>query len=140
VLLDLPVHLGKHGFIDSDAKTSWMYGAIDTAVTLPDGLLDLITAGRPRDAAPGTVTITSIQPHEESFRCDRGPRPLPAYQLTVSGLVDPCIVLDPSLELWWPRSADDPGHRRTHAASIEQDDRTVHFPAFGGFLTVFHHA
>jgi hypothetical protein len=140
VFLDSPVHLGDHGFIDSDAKTSWMAGAIEATVSLPDGLLNLITEGRPRKPAPCTLTITSIRPHEETFRCDRGPRRLPAYQLTVSGLQQPCTVIDPTIEFWWPRSADDRGHRHAHKASIEKDDRTLTFPAFGGVLTVFHRA
>lgn len=140
VFLDSPVHLGDHGFIDNDAKTSWIAGAIETTVSLPDGLLNLITEGRPRKPAPRTLTITSVRPHEETFRCDRGPRRLPAYQLKVSGLVQPCTVIDPTTEFWWPRSADDPGHRHVDKASIEQDDRTLNFPAFGGILTVFHRA
>lgn len=140
VLLDLPVHLGAGGFVDSDAKTAFGYGAIEATVDLPKGLRGLITGGHQRRPAPGTVIITSVRPCEEIFRCDRGPRLLPAYQLHVTGLKDLCTVLDPSLELWWPRSADEPGHRYTYTANIDKDDRTLRFPAFGGYFTEFHHA
>jgi len=140
VFLDLPVHLGDHGFIDNDAKTSWMAGAIETTVSLPDGLLNLITEGRPRKPAPRTLTITSVQPCEETFRCDRGPRRLPAYQIKVSGLQQPCTVIDPTIEFWWPRSADDQAYRHLDKATIEHDDRTLNYPALGGILTLFHRA
>ena len=140
MFLDSPVHLGDHGFVDSDAKTSWLAGAVESTVSLPNGLLNLITGGRPRRPARGALTITFIRAHEETFRCDRGPRLLPAYRLDVSGLQQPCTVLDPSIDTWWPRTTDDPGHRHVDKASIDLDDCTLSFPALGGVFTVFHRA
>ena len=62
---------------------------------------------------------------------------LPAYRLTISGLADPCVVLDPDLETWW-RLDDaselgfDPGPAR-----IESDGLTLHVWGYGGHTTQF---
>lgn len=141
VLLDLPVHIGDEGFVDGDAKLSWMSAAIDTTVPLPDGIINLITGGRPRRAAPGTLTIADVERCDEEFWCDRGPRRLPAYRLDISGLRQPCIIIDPTLDCWWPVH-NDPGraHGALDHATINDDDLTLNFPAFGGILTLFHRA
>lgn len=139
VFLDSPVHLGAGGFLDGDAKRSWAAAAIESAVPLPAGILDLITHGQIRREST-TLTISDVQRCDEEFWCDRGPRRLPAYRLVISGLRQPCLVLDPSVDRWWPEHNVGRDRRGADRALIRDDDVTLDFPAFGGILTEFLHA
>lgn len=110
-------------------------GAIEAGVAIPDGVLDLIKGnGQGPRVAP--IRVTEIESTTAAFMCDRGPRDLPAYRVALTGLNGHMTVLDPRVECWWPP----PGQSRSlylHEATVEDDDRTVHFPAFGGVLTEF---
>ena len=140
VFLDWPVHIGEGGFVDGDAKRSWLAAAIDTTTLLPAGVINLLTKGRHRQPAPTTLMTTDAQACEEQFWCDRGPRLLPAFRLDISGLRQPCIVIDPAIETWWPgRNALHTASRSGGHATLNADGLTLNFPAFGGILTEFHH-
>lgn len=141
VLLDIPVHIGDRGFVDGEAKQAWLTAAVDTAVALPDGLLDLVRGGRPGRPADRPLLVSAVEPVPDTFWCDRGPRVLPAYRLTISGLRQPCLVLDPALEIWWPPPEQRSGAvARRDRATVEDDGTTVHLPVFGGVRTEFHRA
>jgi hypothetical protein len=139
VFLDTPVHIGDRGFVDEDAKLAWSRGAIESEVAVPDGLMETILEGRSHSASGGSLVISGVQQCEEMYWCDRGHRALPAYRLRVSGLAQECIVVDPTVEFWWPPRGEwhiyGPGN-----ATVAADDVTVEFPAFGGALTEFHRA
>lgn len=140
VFLDQPVHIGDRGFVDSDAKMAWLTGAIQPEVALPDGLMELILEGRSRRTAPEPLVISDVQHSEDTFWCDRGPRVLSAYRVAVSGLAQPCTVIDPEVELWWPPRGEAGHMSGMGEATVAADDLTIHFPAFGGVLTEFHRA
>jgi hypothetical protein len=140
VLLDEPVQLGP-GFIDVDSKRAWLAGAVEATVPMPAGVLDLVTHRSVDRTSSRVLTISAVEVVEAEFFCDRGPRLLPAYRLSVTGLIDRCVVLDPAVDCWWPPR----GQSRRHGtgggqATVEDDDTTIHFPAFGGVLTDFLHA
>ena len=104
---------------------------------LPYGLLDLLRAGRPHQAGVRPLLIKTVEATSAEFWCDRGPRPLAAYRLRITGMRQPCTVLDPEIDLWWPARHDESTEGRLVATV---DGITVHFPAFGGVLTDFHRA
>jgi hypothetical protein len=140
VFLDSPVHFGEGGFLDGNAKLAWLRGAIESRVALPDGVMAMLLEGHPHSAGSTSLLISDVQQCEGTFWSDRGPRHLSAYRLSISGLAQPCIVLDPQVDCWWP-----PGELWDQVpglgnATVDEDDLTVHFPAFGGFLTEFHRA
>lgn len=140
VLLSPPVQLGQ-GFVDEDAKSAWLSGAVVADVPLPVGVLELATAQHGNQRAPTVVHISSVERCTAAFLCDRGERLLPAYRLAASAFRDGCVVLDPNLECWWPPRGDwSVARSGVGHAQVDDDDLTVHFPAFGGVLTEFHHA
>jgi hypothetical protein len=103
--------------------------------------MDLVTHRSIDRTSSRVLTISAVEAVEAEFFCDRGPRLLPAYRLSVTGLIDSCVVLDPALDCWWPRRGQSrrrgPGGGQ---ATVEDDDTTIHFPAFGGVLTEFRYA
>jgi hypothetical protein len=139
VLLEQRLQL-PGGFVDSAAKVAWIQGAIEVDVPLPPGLaaqLPVREAGR----AETTLKVTEVSRRcIAAFRCDRGLRELPAYQLRVTGLNGFCVVLDPQVECWWPADATEAGLGSGGRATVDEDGLTIHFPAFGGVLTEFHRA
>ncbi|WP_029135503.1 hypothetical protein [Nakamurella lactea] len=141
ILLEDPARIGDRGFVDADAKNAWLDGAIEPAVPLAAGILDLLTGGRRPDGDITPLTITASSPVTQSFRCDRGGRRLPAYRLTITGMPQPVIVIDPTVDIWWPptgalaTTVQDSGW-----AYIADHGRTLQIPASGGFLTRFHGA
>lgn len=140
VLLDQPVHLSQ-GFIDVDSKRAWLAGAVEATLPMPAGVLDLVTRRSIDPTSSRVLTISAVEAVEAEFFCDRGPRLLPAYRLSVTGLIDSCVVLDPALDCWWPpRGQSRRSGPAGGQATVEDDDTTIHFPAFGGVLTEFHHA
>jgi hypothetical protein len=138
VLLDPRVDV-QGGFVDGASKSAWIRGAIDFEVEPPPGVLERVVQAVRGAEATTRLRVTAIESTTEEFLCDRGPRPLPAYRLAVTGLRGCCVVLDPLVACWWPRG-DEARSLHLREATIEADDRTVHFPAFGGVLTEFHHA
>jgi hypothetical protein len=140
ILLDEPVRVGQ-GFIDSDAKLAFMAGAVEAAVELPDGVLERVTTGGSGQSSERILRITAVEAAEVEYLCDRGLRLLPAYRLTITGMLERCAVLDPGLDCWWPpRGPLAYRGRGGQRAKIEEGGMTIHFPAFGGALTQFHHA
>jgi hypothetical protein len=138
VLLEARVRI-EGGFIDDESKIAWMEGAIASDGAVPAALLALLPTRR--QASPPTVlTITGVTSTAAPFWCDRGPRELPAYRLQVTGLQGACAILAPVVVCWWPVSDADQSPGPGGAATIDDDGVTIHFPAFGGFLTEFHGA
>jgi hypothetical protein len=137
VLLEEPVRIGGGGFLDGESKQAWLAAAVETDVPLPDGLLDLLRAGRPHQPTGRPLLITTVEATSAEFWCDRGPRRLAAYRLRITGMRQPCTILDPAVDLWWPFRHDEPIQPRLVATV---DGTAVHFPAFGGVLTDFHRA
>jgi hypothetical protein len=127
------------GAVDGASKIAWMQGAIDCDVALPAGVLELIGGHSRGQEADTRLRVTAVEHTTAEFLCDRGPRQLPAYRLEVTGLQGSCVVLDPQVECWWPHGDKARSLFNRHA-TIEADGRTIHFPAFGGVLTQFHHA
>ena len=140
VFLGSAVHIGDQGFIDGEAKEAWAMGAIKSDVALPDGVMELILDGHRPSASPRSLSITDAQPCEDTYLCDRGPRHLSAYRLSISGLRQPCTVIDPQVECWWPTHDHAGDMLALGNATVAEDDVTVQFPAFGGVLTEFLHA
>jgi hypothetical protein len=118
------------GFRSGEAKLAFLYGDIDTAVPLPDGLLELLreNGDEPRAAAERrrwkvSVLITQAHPDSAEFATDRGKRELPAWTLTGPEVDGPFWVLDPTVasQRWTPpkpvctagvcRISVDRGHR-----------------------------
>lgn len=123
------------GFVDGQAKLAAVAGSVHADVPLPPGVLELIQRGG-RGAKVAPIHVTGIEATSAAFLCDRGPRELPAYRLTVSGLRGHLTVLDPEVECWWPPPGEDPSSN-VQEAQIDSDGLTIHFPAFGGVLTDF---
>ncbi|MHB2024887.1 MAG: hypothetical protein ACYCO3_16465 [Mycobacteriales bacterium] len=137
VLLDNRVRV-EGAFIDGESKMAWSEGAITPDDPIAAALAALLRSrglGRAHTALRITEATTTVAP----FRCDRGPRDLPAYRLQLTGLHGSCVMLAPEVECWWPTNEADQ-HPGSGAAAIDDDGVTIHFPAFGGVLTEFHRA
>lgn len=141
IILESLVHIGPSGFgRDGQAKSAWLSGAIDVEIDLPDGVLNFLAPNQVSYDGP-RIVVTAIERTERTFWTDRGPRDLPAYRVTATGLVEPCVVLDPTVQRWWPKIGEQHlAEQRGGHAVIDEDDRTIHFPAVGGKLTQFHRA
>ncbi len=127
------------GFVDGPSKVAWMEGAIDADLPMPPSLIACLPARR-GGPAEVTLRITEVTAMASEFVCDRGPRRLPAYRLTVTGLQGFCVVLDPEVECWWPVDDEEKRSGRGGTASVGEDGLTIALPAFGGVLTEFHRA
>ena len=126
------------GFASSRAKEAWLDGAIELGEA-PTQLQLYLPAHRDLDRPHQPLFVAAVAPVSVPFRCDRGPRQLPALRLTVSDLQGSCVILDPDVDVWWP-VADEAERGSVGPATIEEDGVTVHIPAFGGVLTDFHRA
>jgi hypothetical protein len=126
------------GFANSRAKEAWFDGAIELGEA-PAQLRLYLPAPRDLDRPHQPLFVTAVAADSVPFRCDRGPRQLPALRLTVSELQGSCVILHPDVDVWWPRANEAEG-RSVGPATIEGDGVTVHIPAFGGVLTDFHRA
>lgn len=127
------------GFVDGVAKIAWLEGAIETELALASDLLALLPP-RKQGRTRTVLTITECTPTFARYRCDRGPRELPAYRMQVTGLPGSCLVLSPDVEAWWPANDSEWHLGGGGTATIDGDGVTIHFPAFGGALTQFHRA
>jgi hypothetical protein len=140
VFLDERVRVGNEGFVDSEAKLAYLSGAVESMVALPDGVLDTLTDTNwngPRPDVPA-LRVESIHSVEASFRTDRGPRPLPAFELHITGMKQRCVFLSTEQQIWWPRTATEWAHRMPGGqATLEPDERILHVQANGGYLTEF---
>lgn len=136
IFADRPVHLGEHGFADNDSKVAYLSGAITSEVDLPSGVLALLTNGRHRPAQRG-LRVVGVHAVTAPFRCDRGPRLLPAINLEITGMRETCTVLDPAIEAWWPPRQDWNLAERCGHAEIDPDGMTLHYWTGGGQQTEF---
>src|SRR5947209_6300514 len=102
VLLQSAVSIGEHGFVDGQAKVAWISGAIVADVPVPAAVLALLNPHRRDGGGHQPLTIGAATRTHAPFVTDRGARELPAFALDVSGLHEPCIVLDPETQVWWP--------------------------------------
>jgi hypothetical protein len=126
------------GFPDGDAKLAYLSGAIDLATALPTGTTmpngqriisasEAFTALRAMGSAnkPGAtrLTIIGVRLGSGTFATDRGPRSLPTWNFTFTGMPQPAQVLAIPAADRWPR----PGMPATDAAefyaSIAADGR-----------------
>jgi hypothetical protein len=138
VLLDERVRI-EGGFDHSNSKKAWLGGRIGWSTPPPPDVSALLPA-RGRAHTDRELTITEVVTTTAEFGCDRGPRELSAYRLKVTGMYGSCVILSPEVECWWPRLPADEGRQPGGLAKIDNDDVTIHFPAFGGVLTEFHRA
>ncbi len=102
VLLDQRLRVGDAGFVDSDTKMAFLEGAVESMVALPAGVLDLFTKNR-RPSTTTPIKIVGLEAVSAPFRTDRGLRQLPAFRIVLTGTRQPCIVLNPQTNIWWPR-------------------------------------
>jgi hypothetical protein len=126
------------GFASSRAKEAWLDGAIELG-DAPTHLRPYLPTRRDPGRVHQPLFVTAVARVSVPFRCDRGPRQLPAFRLIISGLQGSCFILDPDVAVWWP-VADEADPRPVGPATIEEDGITVHIPAFGGVRTDFHRA
>jgi hypothetical protein len=137
VFLDSRMRFGDGGFVDEPAKQAFLAGAVEADLALPDGVLQFLTPER-RRTSQSPLRITAVAQVAASFRTDRGMRECPGYELTITGLRQPCLVLDPEQSFWWPRTAQQWADAPTgQFARIEADGRTMHVVAHGGYWTEF---
>lgn len=136
VLLESRLRL-EGRFLDGESKRAWVDGAVEPS-RVPADLLPYLP--QLQEHAGGGLRITDVNPTVASFRCDRGPRELPAYRLELTGFDGSCTVLDPTVDVWWPHEEFDLDLRFDWNASVEPDGVTINLPAFGGVLTDFHRA
>jgi hypothetical protein len=135
ILVDQPVHLGL-GFVDAISSVAYTPGAVTADVELPDGVLALLTGGR-HGHAEQPLCAVGVRPVSASFVCDRGPRDLPAFAVEVTGVRQPVVVLDPSVEIWWPANGAWHQSHWGDRAEVEPDGTTVHYWVHGGERTEF---
>lgn len=138
VLLDEQVRI-EGGFDDGNSKEAWLGGRIRWSAELPPTVSALLPTWGPAHT-DRELTVTEIVSTSAEFRCDRGPRGLPAYRLKVTGMYGSCVVLSPEVDCWWPQLPEDDGLQPGGLAEIDDDDVTIHFLAHGGVLTQFHRA
>jgi hypothetical protein len=99
VLLDERVRI-EGVFVDGDSKLAWMDGAVVSDPLLPPDLLASLPAARTHTGKT-VLRVTDVASTVAAFRCDHGPRLLPAYRLQVTGLRGSCVILSPEVECWW---------------------------------------
>lgn len=137
VFLDQPVRIGEGGFVDGESKRAYLAGAIEASVPLPSGVLDLLVGGRTSEEDASPLQVTGVDALDAPFMTDRGPRDLSAYRVEMTGLRQPCMVLDPRISLLWPPHRNWDLAAQRGRAEIEPDGMTLHVIAAGGVLTDF---
>lgn len=145
LVLTAPLTRFERGFRSGNAKLAFLHGDIETAVPLPDGLLDLLRSGEPRPpAAPGMrrwkspLLITQASPGQAEFATDRGLREFPAWRLAGPEIDGASWVLDPEIaaDCWAPPEPAPPKPsgglpHRVASAVIGADSLTLHFTFTG---------
>lgn len=132
----------ERGFTTGAAKHAFVEGRVESAVRLPEGVLDAL---RDRDHPTGSVggealTISAAALEEAEFMTDRGPKRLPAWRLSAEDALGAIWVLDTAVVDWKPASDTDashpqvqgPGHRGGMPVEIGQDDRSLLVHWLGG--------
>lgn len=135
----------ERGFRSGEAKLAFLYGDIKAVVPLPDGLLEVLLGGEDGSrAVPGKrrwsnpLLITQESLDNAQFGTDRGRRVFPAWRLSGPEVDGVFWVLDPTVAATrWkppepapPKPSDGLPHRAA-SATIEGDDRTLHFTFTG---------
>lgn len=133
VLLDKPVRV-EGVFTGAEFELAWSQGLIRPDPSLPSGLVSLLSDGT-GGARDSVLTIAEATSTTAAFRCDRGPRDLPAYRLSVTGLRGFCIALAPELACWWPADDAERQRRVGGVATVDDDDTTVHVQVLAGAPT-----
>jgi hypothetical protein len=104
-VVPLGSRVGSGGFATGAAKEAFLSGAIDVAVDVPVGVIAALP--RRRSQFPGSpITVTAANADEADFQTDRGMQRLPAWRLRITGMRTDCVVLDPTIQGWWPAGAD----------------------------------
>jgi hypothetical protein len=145
LVLTAPLTRFERGFRSGDAKLAFLHGDIETAVALPDGLLDLLRGSErgPR-AAPqkrrwkSPLLITQASPGQAEFATDRGLREFPAWRLGGPEIGGALWALDPKVAsgCWAPPEPAPPKPfdglpHRGASAVIDGDSLTLHFTFTG---------
>ncbi|MGN6679142.1 MAG: hypothetical protein ACTHKL_15370 [Streptosporangiaceae bacterium] len=139
-----PMTRFERGFQSAEAKLAFLYGDIESAVPLPDGLLAVLRANGP-EPWPGQkgwsrpLLITEANAVSAEFGTDRGRREFPAWRLGGPEVDGAFWVLDPAIAAtrWQPPEPAPPKPfdgepHRGGSAVLEGDDRTLHFSFTGG--------
>ena len=89
----------ERGFRSGDAKMAFLHGDIQSAVWLPDGLLDVLreSAASERRTRTSPLLIAHARPCQATFVTDRGMRKFPAWHLGGPDIDGACWVLDPTI-------------------------------------------
>jgi len=146
VLTDGNVLNPPTGFATGDQKLAYVDGQFTLATTLPTGPATaagypLVSAKAALDQlrhAPGTnsrsaappLRVTEATLTSASFGTDRGPRLLPAWRFTLTGVPGAVQVLAVTPERLWPPKPLPLGSM--DQASITADGQTVTYTFFGG--------
>ncbi len=146
VLMASPVSAPSTGFPTEDAKEAFLSGALEAPGQLPAGppesegypvvsaveaLATIRSEGSPALGAPEPPTplvIGEVRLGTSSFGTDRGPRVLPAWLFTFSGLQDPAAVLAVAPAEFF----EAPASVSTVGARLRRDGRTVTVTFVGG--------
>jgi hypothetical protein len=121
-----PTNLFAGVFPSADAKDAFQFGVFETAPGVERRLLDVLRPKPPTEAAAPLV-LRSAAPTIAGFLTDRGTRLLAAWRVTMEGINEPFLVLDPDLYASaWPRGWDPErsGYSTSHA-TLAADGRTV---------------
>jgi hypothetical protein len=140
-----------HGFNSGEAKLAFLQGRITTAVPLPDRVLAALGAYqpalRPSPARVAPIVITAATRSETTFPTDRGPRTIPAWELTADGVNGSIWLADPEPPSPWqpdpasrPRRPSDGSPHRSISAIIQADQRTLTYSFIGSPSTTVSYA
>lgn len=133
VLTGLPVRI-LGGFSSNAAKLAFHNGAIESDVEVPAEVLDALCPNPRRQRAGGDVLrVTGAARTVAGFETDRGPRMLPAWELTLSEATAPVVVLEPEVAAgaWRPRGLRGPGGGSRSSALLGDDGRTIRLRFIG---------
>ena len=134
VLLGPAAH-ARNGFRSQRAKRAYLDGWIESAVDVPDGVLEIL-GRRPGGETP--IVITAARYTDIEHLTDRGPRWLPGWELTSEQTLGPIVVIDPEIlaRAWSPPdvgSAPPAGPEPAHTpVSAEADGATLTYRFVGG--------
>lgn len=123
VLVGPPVMV-QGGFDSGEAKIAYMEGAVDASVPLAPGVLDALCPQRSRAYHGPRLQVTAARRVTAPFLTDRGPRELPAWQVTLGHFDGFVEVLEPATaaQAWRPHGRDYPrAAGRSLRAVLDED-------------------
>lgn len=133
VLTGLTVRI-HGGFSSEAAKVAFHNGAIESDVEVPAAVLDALCPNpRSRSAGRQVLRVTKAARTVAGFETDRGPRMLPAWELTLSDATAPVLVLEPEVvaSAWRPNRLRGPGGGTRSSALLGEDGRTIRLRFIG---------